>query len=90
MTPDHIGDLLNDVILTIFAMAGPVLFAGLVVGFIISIFQAATQINEVTLVFIPKMIAAGLVMWLAGPWIFQRLLIFVNRIAEALPSAGAM
>lgn len=90
MTPDHIGDLLNDVILTIFAMAGPVLFAGLAVGFVISIFQAATQINEVTLVFIPKMIAAGLVMWLAGPWIFQRLLIFVNRIAEALPSAGAM
>jgi len=89
MSPDQVGDLLNEVILTIFAMAAPVLFAGLIVGFVISIFQAATQINEVTLVFIPKMIATGLVLWLAGPWIFERLTIFVQHIAAALPAAAA-
>ena len=88
MQPDQISDLLKDVILTIFAMAAPVLFAGLIVGFVISIFQAATQINEVTLVFIPKMMATGLVLWLAGPWIFERLTIFIHQVAVALPAAA--
>lgn len=88
MSGDQIGDLLNEVILTIFAMAAPVLFAGLIVGFIVSIFQAATQINEVTLVFIPKMIVTGLVLWLGGPWIFERLTIFIQHVAEVLPTAA--
>jgi flagellar biosynthetic protein FliQ len=88
VAPDQISDLLKEVILTTFAMAAPVLFAGLIVGFVISIFQAATQIQEVTLVFIPKMIAAGLVLWLAGPWIFERLSIFIQHVAAALPAAA--
>jgi len=88
VSPDQISDLLADVLLTIFAMSAPVLFAGLIVGFVISIFQAATQIQEVTLVFIPKMLAAGLVMWLAGPWIFERLSVFFHQVVSALPGAA--
>ncbi|MFO0748842.1 MAG: flagellar biosynthetic protein FliQ [Myxococcota bacterium] len=89
MTTDQIGDLLTQTITTIFMMAAPVLFAGLAVGFLISIFQAATQINEVTLVFIPKMFVTGLVLWLAGSWMFEQLVSFYGEIGHAIASAGS-
>ncbi len=85
MTSDQIGGLLAHTLSTIFIMAAPVLFTGLAIGFIISIFQAATQINEVTLVFIPKMFATGLVLWLAGPFIFQELESLIREIEHLLP-----
>jgi flagellar biosynthetic protein FliQ len=85
VTADSIGDLLQLALTTIFMMSAPVLFTGLVVGFLVSIFQAATQINEVTLVFIPKMFATGLVLWLAGSWIFGQLASFFQEIAATLP-----
>ena len=88
MTTDTIGDLLDTTITTIFMMASPVLFAGLAVGFLISIFQAATQINEVTLVFIPKMFVTGLVLWFTGDWLFQQLVQFYGEIGHALSSAA--
>jgi len=84
MTPDQIGDLLAQTITTIFYIAAPVLFAGLAVGFTVAIFQAATQINEVTLVFIPKMIITGVVLWLTGSWIFEHLAGFIGEIAVVL------
>jgi len=86
MNADQIGDILQETLTLIFVMSAPVLFTGLAVGFLISIFQAATQINEVTLVFIPKMFATGLVLWLAGSWIFQELTNFVARIEHILPT----
>lgn len=89
MSTEQIGDLLTQTITTIFMMAAPVLFAGLVVGFLISIFQAATQINEVTLVFIPKMFVTGLVLWLAGGWIFEQLANFYGEIGHAIATAGS-
>lgn len=85
MTSDQIGDLLAQVLSTIFVMAAPVLFTGLAIGFLISIFQAATQINEVTLVFIPKMFGTGLVLWLTGSFIFGELERLVLRIEHLLP-----
>jgi len=85
MSTDDISDMLNLTLMTIFMMSAPVLFTGLAVGFIISVFQAATQINEVTLVFIPKMFATGLVLWLAGGWIFGELAKFFQAIADTLP-----
>ena len=85
MTSDQIGGLLAQTLSTIFIMSAPVLFTGLAIGFIISIFQAATQINEVTLVFIPKMFATGLVLWLAGSFIFQELESLIREIEHLLP-----
>jgi len=85
MNADGIGDLLQLTLTTIFMMSAPVLFTGLAVGFLVSIFQAATQINEVTLVFIPKMFATGLVLWLMGSWIFGQLASFFQEIADTLP-----
>ena len=88
MNPDQVGDILAKTISVIFLMSAPVLFAGLAVGFLVSIFQAATQINEVTLVFIPKMLVTGLVLWLTGGWIFEQLSGFVHEITVAISFAS--
>lgn len=85
MSEDGISDMLQLTLTTIFMMSAPVLFTGLAVGFLVSVFQAATQINEVTLVFIPKMFATGLVLWIFGSWIFGELASFFQTIADKLP-----
>ncbi len=71
MNPEEVGDLLENALATIFEMSAPMLFAGLVVGVFISLLQAATQLQEVTIVFIPKMLAVGGIMWFAGPDIYD-------------------
>lgn len=88
MTADSVADILQMMLTTIFMMSAPVLFTGLAIGFLVSVFQAATQINEVTLVFIPKMFATGLVLWLAGDWIFGELATFIHEIVEHLPQVA--
>jgi len=59
----------------------------LVVGLAVSIFQAATQINEATLSFVPKMIAAVAVLTIAGPWMLSTLVEYLQRMLQAIPSA---
>lgn len=90
LTPDQVGDLLTQTLSTIFIMAAPVLFTGLVIGFLISIFQAATQINEVTLVFIPKMFGTGLVLWVTGSFIFGELERLIHVIRDILPTISPL
>ena len=68
-------------------VAAPVLLTVLVVGLVVSIFQAATQINEATLSFVPKMIAAVAVLMIAGPWMLSTLVEFLQRMLQAIPSA---
>ncbi len=85
LTQNQIGDLLALTLSTIFVMAAPVLFTGLIIGFLISIFQAATQINEVTLVFIPKMFGTGLVLWMTGSFVFGELERLIDQIRAILP-----
>jgi len=68
-------------------VAAPVLLTVLVVGLVVSIFQAATQINEATLSFVPKMIAAVAVMMVAGPWMLSTLVEYLQRTLQAIPSA---
>ena len=70
-------------------VAAPVLLTVLVVGLVVSIFQAATQINEATLSFVPKMIAAVAVMMVAGPWMLSTLVEYLQRMLQAIPSAVA-
>ena len=60
-------------------LAAPVLFVSLLVGILVSLFQAATQINEVTLTFIPKIIGVSLILLLLGSWMGQQLLSFTAR-----------
>jgi flagellar biosynthesis protein FliQ len=68
-------------------VAAPVLLTVLVVGLAVSIFQSATQINEATLSFVPKMIAAVAVLIFAGPWMISTLVEYLQRMLQAIPSA---
>lgn len=67
-------------------VAAPMLLTVLVVGLLVSIFQAATQINEVTLSFVPKMVAAVAVLTIAGPWMLSTLVEYIQRTLQAIPS----
>ena len=66
-------------------LSAPLLLAALVIGLIISIFQAATQINEQTLSFIPKLVGMFLVLILAGPWMLQMMVDYIRRLFESIP-----
>jgi flagellar biosynthetic protein FliQ len=66
-------------------LSAPLLLAALVIGLIVSIFQAATQINEQTLSFIPKLVGMLLILLLAGPWMLQIMVDYVRRLFESIP-----
>ncbi len=68
-------------------VSAPVLGVVLVVGLLISLFQAVTQINEATLAFVPKLIAAMAVFALAGPWMLTMLVEYIRRTIEAIPAS---
>jgi flagellar biosynthesis protein FliQ len=67
-------------------VSAPVLLTVLVVGLLVSIFQAATQINESTLSFVPKIIAAVAVLTIAGPWMLNTLVEYLQRMLLAIPT----
>ena len=67
-------------------VAAPVLLTVLGVGLLVSIFQAATQIHEATLSFVPKMIAAVAVLGFAGPWMLTTLVEYLQRMLTAIPT----
>jgi flagellar biosynthetic protein FliQ len=68
-------------------VAAPMLLTILVVGVVISILQAATQLSEQTLSFVPKMLAAVAVMAVAGPWMMTTLVEYLQRMLQAIPGA---
>jgi flagellar biosynthesis protein FliQ len=72
---------------TLLMVSGPVLGVVLLVGLVVSIFQAATQINEATLSFVPKILAAVAVLAFAGPWMLSTLVEYLQRVLQTLPSA---
>ena len=67
-------------------VSAPLLLTSLVVGLLVSIFQAATSINEMTLSFIPKLLAVFLVLVLAGPWMIQQILDYMTNLFSSIPS----
>jgi flagellar biosynthesis protein FliQ len=68
-------------------VSAPVLLVVLVVGLVVSVFQAATQINEATLSFVPKIIAAVAVLAIAGPWMMTTLVEYLQRVLQSIPAA---
>ena len=68
-------------------VAAPVLLSVLVVGLVVSVFQAATQINEATLSFVPKIVAAVAVLAFAGPWMMTTLVEYLQRTLQSIPGA---
>ena len=67
-------------------VAAPILLSVLVIGLIVSIFQAATQIHEATLSFVPKVIGAVAMLAIAGPWMLTTLVEYLKRTLQAIPS----
>lgn len=85
MTPELVMNIGRQAIEMTLILAGPPLLAALTIGLIISIFQAATQINEQTLSFIPKLLGMFLVLILAGPWMLQMMVDYIRRLFESIP-----
>jgi len=67
-------------------LAGPVLLCGLVAGLVVSVLQAMTQVNEITLTFIPKLVASVLALLVFGPWMLGRLVSYTTVLFQSLPS----
>jgi len=88
MSPDFVISIGRKAVETVLMLAAPMLLAGLVVGLIISIFQAATQINEQTMTFIPKIVAVFVSLIIFGPWIIKVMLAFTISIFENIATIG--
>ena len=86
MTPETIITLGQRGMELAILISAPLLLTGLAVGVIISIFQAATQINEMTLTFVPKLMAIAAVLLLTGNWMLSRLVDFTQALFRDIPS----
>jgi flagellar biosynthetic protein FliQ len=85
MTPESVLSLAQQALLVTLLMSAPPLLAALITGLIVSIFQAATQINEMTLSFIPKLVAIFVVLVLSGPWMLGVLLDYIRELFTGIP-----
>jgi flagellar biosynthetic protein FliQ len=86
MTPEALIDILRGALTLGGAVAGPTIVFGLIAGVAVSIFQATTQINDFTLVFVPKVLATLLALILFGSWMLQMYLGFTREILLNLPA----
>jgi flagellar biosynthetic protein FliQ len=86
MTPDTVVSIVRQALEVAMLSAGPLLLASLVTGLLISIFQAATQINEMTLTFIPKLVVMFVVLVVLGPWMLGLLVDYVVRLYGNIPA----
>ncbi len=86
MTEDMVLSIGRDAIWTTVLLASPLLLSALVVGLVVSVIQAVTQINEATLTFIPKMLAIVVVMLVLAPWMTQMITSYTTELFTSLPS----
>lgn len=86
MTPESVMDIGRQAMYITMLLAGPLLLSALAVGLLIGVFQAATQIQEMTLSFIPKLIALAMALLFAGPWMLRMLTEFALRLFGDIPS----
>ena len=85
MTVDVVKELSSEVFKTVLFVSGPALLVSMLVGLVISLFQAVTQIQEFTLTFVPKIIAVFLCLFVLFPWIARVLIAFTTNIIEKIP-----
>lgn len=86
MTTGDVVELLRQALTVTFLVSAPLLFIALAVGLLVGLFQAATQVNEMTLSFIPKLLAIGAVMVVAGNWMLSHMVSFTRNLILSLPS----
>ena len=88
MTSGDVISILQRTMYTMLAVGGPIVIASMAVGLLISVFQAATQINEATLTFVPKLVVVGAVLMIAGPGMLQQLVEFTRSIFATAVAAA--
>ncbi|MBE7414842.1 MAG: flagellar biosynthesis protein FliQ [Deltaproteobacteria bacterium] len=86
MTPEFVTGIGKETITMILLISAPVLFAGMAVGLVISIFQAVTQIQEMTLSFVPKIITVLLVLLALAPWMMEVIVKYTSQIFTNIPN----
>jgi flagellar biosynthetic protein FliQ len=86
MDEAYLVTLSQNAITLMLVVAGPILLISLIIGTIISLIQAATQVNEVTMTFIPKIVGIGIILLLLGSWMMQQLIVFTTGIINSLPN----
>ena len=85
MTPESVMTIGRQALELTLLVSAPLLLAALAVGLLVSVFQAATQINEMTLSFIPKLVAILVMLVAAGPWMITMMVEYIRRLLENLP-----
>jgi flagellar biosynthetic protein FliQ len=85
VTPELVVELAQQAFEVALLVAAPLLLAALAAGLIVSVFQAATQINEMTLSFVPKLLAVFAAAVLAGPWMLRLMVEFTRRLFSSIP-----
>ena len=86
MTPEVVMELGQQTLMMVALLAGPLLVAALAVGLLIGIFQAATQIQEMTLSFIPKLAALAIALVIGGPWMLRAIVEFTTELFMQIPA----
>jgi flagellar biosynthetic protein FliQ len=86
MTPENVMELAHRMLLVTSMIAAPLLLIALIAGLVIGMLQAATQINESTLSFIPKLLLLVLTLFVSGPWILRVLSDFTRDLYASIPS----
>jgi flagellar biosynthetic protein FliQ len=85
MTPESVINIVQQAVQVAVLVSAPMLLSGLAVGLLVSVFQAATSINEMTLSFIPKLLVTFIVMVAAGPWMLELMVDYMRRLFESIP-----
>jgi flagellar biosynthesis protein FliQ len=88
VTDGAVGDLLRATVDAIVAVAGPFVAAAIVVGLVVAVLQAATQIQDSAIAFVPKVLALGVVLLVLGPWVLDRLAQFSERAMRTAAHVG--
>jgi flagellar biosynthetic protein FliQ len=88
MEPTMVVDVGRQALLLVLTIAGPILLGGLVVGLMVGVFQAVTQIHEMTLTFIPKILIMTSVLFFLMPWMIMKVLDFTVRLFNLIPSVA--
>jgi flagellar biosynthesis protein FliQ len=86
MTPEFVTSFFIESIKTAIMLAAPMLLVGLIAGIVVSMFQAVTQINEMTLVFVPKMLSVALALLFFFPWMLKLMVAFMENLFVNLPT----
>jgi flagellar biosynthetic protein FliQ len=86
MTPDTVMMIGRHALEMTLLLAAPMLLVALVIGLLVGVVQAATQINEMTLSFIPKLLGTAAVLLLAGPWMLKEMVGYTRQLIESIPS----